>query len=105
MCEQINAVLDLVAQLQRHPPPPSVRDVMAPIAKEDPEVTDGESSSESSKARISSEYKVNSWPTFMVLNQKGSIVEVIEGNADDLVEHLSKVIDNLLANESQGPFR
>lgn len=48
--------------------------------------------------RISSEYKVNGWPTFIVLDQSGRVAEVVSGNADDLVDQLSGVIDGLLDN-------
>ena len=74
----------------------SVRNVLTPIAKHDPEEADSEESSEKSEKRISSEYKVDSWPTFIVLDQNGRIAEVVGGNAEDLVEHLSEVVDGLL---------
>ncbi len=76
----------------------SVRNVMTPTSENDAEPTGDKDSSEQSEQRVSSEYNVSGWPTFIVLDQTGRVAEVVSGNADDLVEHLSQVIDNLLAH-------
>lgn len=52
------------------------------------------------KKMISYHYNVRPWPTFIVLDQRGRVAEVVEGNAEDLVEHVSKVIDGLLDSEA-----
>lgn len=78
----------------------SVCNVMAPTPDNDPQSTDDKEGVEESERRISTEYKVNGWPTFVVLDQTGRVAEVVDGNAEDLVEHLSQVIDNLLADPS-----
>ena len=72
----------------------SVRDVMS---KQETEPT-GENGSSQPERRISSEYRIDAWPTFVVLDQKGRVAEVIGGNADELVDQVSQVVDDLLAN-------
>ena len=76
----------------------SVRNVMTPTFENDAEPTDDKDSSEQSEQRVSAEYNVDAWPTFVVLDQAGRVAEVVEGNSEDLVERLSHVIDNLLAH-------
>jgi cytochrome oxidase Cu insertion factor (SCO1/SenC/PrrC family) len=75
----------------------NVRNVMTPASPGPSEPAENESNIAQKERRISSEYKVNVWPTFVVLDQAGRVVEVVDGNAEDLVEHLSKLIDGLLA--------
>ncbi len=70
----------------------SVRNVLTPD-------TDGESGDSENERRISSEYKVNGWPTFVVLDQTGRIADVVNGNADDLVERISRTVDSLLSSQ------
>jgi hypothetical protein len=75
----------------------SVRNVMAPSATSDAEATDDKASPNQAEHRISTEYSVDLWPTFVVLDQSGRVAEVVGGNAEDLVEHLSQVVESLLA--------
>jgi thiol-disulfide isomerase/thioredoxin len=75
----------------------NVRNVITEASKEGAEPTEDKDGSKRRDRRISSEYNVNAWPTLIVLDQKGRVAEVVTGNATDLVEHLSGVIDGLLA--------
>ena len=72
--------------------------MMTPNSGNDAEPTDDKDNSEQPQRRISSEYNVDAWPAFIVLDQTGRVAEAVDGNADDLVEHLSQVVDNLLAD-------
>jgi thiol-disulfide isomerase/thioredoxin len=50
---------------------------------------------------IPKQYFVDTWPTFIVLDQNGHIAEFLEGDADDLVQSISTVVDQLLADPPQ----
>ncbi len=47
---------------------------------------------------IPQQYHVSTWPTFIVLDQNGRIADYVDGNAEDLFEHVKGVVDGLLAN-------
>ncbi len=76
----------------------NLRNDMAPPSAGDSGATDAEGQME----KVSAEYKVDSWPTFIVLDQNGRVAEAVAGNAEDLVEHLSGVFDRLLGLPGAG---
>jgi thiol-disulfide isomerase/thioredoxin len=47
---------------------------------------------------VAKQYEINTGPTFIVLDQSGQVVEYHPGRSDDLVEHISGVVDDLLAS-------
>jgi thiol-disulfide isomerase/thioredoxin len=75
----------------------SVRNVMALSSTSEAEASDEKAGSNQAERRISTEYSVDLWPTFVVLDQSGRVAEVVGGNAEDLVEHLSQAVESLLA--------
>jgi thiol-disulfide isomerase/thioredoxin len=52
---------------------------------------------------IAKEYLINSWPTFLVLDQTGRVHEIFEGNSEDLVADVKTTVDELLANPVTSP--
>ena len=72
----------------------SVRNVMAASLHEEEAVE----ADKDVEHRISSEYAVSAWPTFVVLDQRGRVAAINSGNSDDLVEYVSGVVDELLAS-------
>jgi thiol-disulfide isomerase/thioredoxin len=46
--------------------------------------------------KIQDQYQVNAWPTFIVLDQTGRIADYHEGNSEDLYEHITGIVDQLL---------
>ncbi|MCA9241910.1 MAG: TlpA family protein disulfide reductase [Planctomycetales bacterium] len=63
----------------------SVRNLMSPAG-------------EAPERRLSIDYDVNTWPTFIVLDQRGRVVDYVTGNAEDLVDHISDIVDALLSD-------
>jgi thiol-disulfide isomerase/thioredoxin len=74
----------------------SVRNVMTPTSNTRAEATDEKEISVPTERRISTEYGVSTWPTFVVLDQTGRVADVVSGNAEDLEEHVSQVVEKLL---------
>jgi thiol-disulfide isomerase/thioredoxin len=52
---------------------------------------------------ISTTYHVRLWPTFIVLDQTGRVASIHAGNSDELVEQISRAVDELLANPASEP--
>ncbi|MEX0613003.1 MAG: TlpA disulfide reductase family protein [Pirellulales bacterium] len=55
---------------------------------------------------ITRQYGVKAFPTFIVLDQTGRIAHYADGNTEDLLDHLTAIVDELLANPvtADGPL-